>query len=93
MNQQVQIERTLRAAIPHATCRGLDRLQTREQCIKSSASAENWLFFFSLLFPYLGVTVAAAEHELDEYCRNGHANIEVDDDGVIYYDFPALRFA
>ena len=33
--------------------------QTREQCIKSSASAENWLFFFSLLFPCVGVAVAS----------------------------------
>jgi hypothetical protein len=41
----------------------------------------------------LGVAVDAAEHELDEMCRHGHANIEVTDDGVIYYDFPALRFA
>lgn len=34
--------------------------QTREQRVASSASSENWLFFFALLLPYASVTVASA---------------------------------
>ena len=40
----------------------------------------------------LGVRTQAAEEKLDELCREGHAEIEVSEDGVLYYDFPELRF-
>jgi hypothetical protein len=41
----------------------------------------------------LGVGIADAERELDRLVAAGHAEIEVTDDGVIVYDFPALRLA
>jgi hypothetical protein len=40
----------------------------------------------------LGIRTQTAEEKLDELCHQGHANIEVSEDGVIFYDFPELRF-
>ena len=39
----------------------------------------------------LGIDVSEAESELDELCRSGHAEIQVSEEGVIYYEFPSLR--
>ena len=41
----------------------------------------------------LGERSADVEAKLDEMCHSGHANIEVSEDGVLYYDFPELRFS
>jgi hypothetical protein len=41
----------------------------------------------------LGIPLADAERKLDGLAANGHAEIDVTDDGVIVYDFPALRLA
>ncbi len=41
----------------------------------------------------LEIGVDDAERELDALTKGGHANIEVDDEGVIFYDFPALRLS
>ena len=41
----------------------------------------------------LGVRSAEVEAKLDEMCHTGHANVEVSEDGVLYYDFPELRFS
>ena len=40
----------------------------------------------------LGVRMQTIEDKLDDLCHKGRANIEVSEDGVIYYDFPELRF-
>ncbi|MCA9691024.1 MAG: TM2 domain-containing protein [Myxococcales bacterium] len=39
----------------------------------------------------LRIKIAEAEAQLDALAKTGHANVEVNDDGVIYYDFPSLR--
>lgn len=41
----------------------------------------------------LGERTQVVEAKLDEMCHSGHANIEVSEDGVLYYDFPELRFS
>lgn len=41
----------------------------------------------------LGVGIEDAERELDTLAKGGHANIEVDEEGVIFYDFPGLRLS
>lgn len=40
----------------------------------------------------LGIRMQTIEDQLDGLCHKGRANIEVSEDGVIYYDFPELRF-
>ena len=40
-----------------------------------------------------GIGVEDAERELDNLAKAGHTNIEVDDEGVIFYDFPGLRLS
>lgn len=40
----------------------------------------------------LGVRTKEVEDKLDQLCHDGHANVEVSEDGVLYYDFPELRF-
>ena len=40
----------------------------------------------------IGVHTDAVEQKLDEMCHKGQASIEVSEDGVLYYDFPDLRF-
>jgi len=40
-----------------------------------------------------GIGVEDAERELDNLAKAGHATIEVDDEGVIFYDFPGLRLS
>jgi hypothetical protein len=39
----------------------------------------------------LGVSIAQADQQLTEIAKAGHANVDVDPDGVVVYDFPALR--
>ena len=39
----------------------------------------------------LGVQLAEAEAKLDDLARSQHANIEIEDHGVVVYDFPAFR--
>lgn len=39
----------------------------------------------------LGVPIAEADAKLTDLAKGDHANIEVTDEGVVYYDFPALR--
>ncbi len=39
----------------------------------------------------LQVSVEEAEQHLDSLTTHGHANIEVSEQGVVYYDFPSLR--
>lgn len=40
----------------------------------------------------LGVSIAVADEKLTEIAKAGHAQVDVsEDDGVLYYDFPALR--
>jgi TM2 domain-containing membrane protein YozV len=41
----------------------------------------------------LGTPVAVVERALDRLTAHGHAEIEATDDGIVVYDFPALRFA
>jgi len=40
----------------------------------------------------LGEHTEAVEKVLDELCHKGHANVEVSEDGVLFYDSPELRF-
>ncbi|MGB1013759.1 MAG: TM2 domain-containing protein [Nannocystaceae bacterium] len=40
-----------------------------------------------------GISVEDAERELDTLAKAGHTTIEVDDEGVIFYDFPGLRLS
>lgn len=39
----------------------------------------------------LGVPVAEADEKLTDIAKAGHANVDVTDEGVVIYDFPALR--
>ena len=39
----------------------------------------------------LAVSIADAEAKLSELAAGGHANVEISDDGVVIFDFPALR--
>lgn len=39
----------------------------------------------------LGVSIAQADEKLTEIAKAGHANVDIDADGLIVYDFPGLR--
>jgi hypothetical protein len=39
----------------------------------------------------LGVSIAQADEKLTEIAKAGHANVDIDIDGVVVYDFPSLR--
>lgn len=39
----------------------------------------------------LGVSIAQADEKLTEIAKAGHANVDIDPDGVVVYDFPSLR--
>jgi hypothetical protein len=41
----------------------------------------------------LGVSIAQADEKLTEIAKAGHANVDIDADGVVIYDFPALRLS
>jgi hypothetical protein len=41
----------------------------------------------------LGVSIAQADEQLTRIAKAGHANVDIDDDGVVVYDFPALRLS
>jgi hypothetical protein len=40
-----------------------------------------------------GHAIAQADEKLTEIAKAGHANVDIDADGVVIYDFPALRLS
>lgn len=55
------------------------------------ARQQNGRLTTPLVAAELGISMADADKKLGEIAAAGHAEVDVTDDGVVVYDFPALR--
>lgn len=91
--EEAMRRRQLRAAPPPRPALNPDPVVDLELRVLHLARHHHGRLTTAVLASELGIGLSDAESHLDKLCAEGHAEIEVTEDGVIYYEFPSLRFA